>query len=136
MSEQKSQEKSQEFIDREQMIAGIDFGRMLINAAMMNPQNVKKEELMDQLQSLMTPTRFKDLSPQDLRKMVFDKYVEAASIAMMKDINNNHYEVKIPLQHASVAQDLVKHWKEKEFVVSYDTCKEDGSKITTIRLTW
>jgi hypothetical protein len=139
--------KSQDDIDREEFIAGTKLGQELINAAMLNPGKVDQEQMMRQIQSLMTPKRFKDLSPKDLRKMAFDAYVENASIAMMKNINENTYHVNIPKQHASIAEELTIHWRGKGFKV--DVTKEhhplhegDGNKINVmcriiaISLTW
>jgi hypothetical protein len=132
--------KSQDEIDREEMIAGTKLGQALINAAILNPQSVNREEMNAQLQSLLIPSRFKDISPKDLRLMAFDKYVENASIAMIKNINENTYHVNIPKQHASIAEELTIHWQGKGFevVVTKEHHSMDGSggRISTISLTW
>ncbi len=125
----------QDEIDRAEMIAGIKLGRELINAAMLNPGKVDKNQMMGEIQSLMTPKRFKDLSAADLRKMAFDKYVENASREMMKDTNNNKHDVEILPQHASIANDLIIHWEEKGYIV--ETTKNVGdTRIAIIHLTW
>jgi hypothetical protein len=138
-STQSITQKSQDDIDREQMIAGIELGRTLIDAAIRNPQKIDKNEMMDQIQSLMIPQRYKDLSAKDLRQMLIDKYVEAGSRSMMMNLTKtNEYIVDIPQQHAHIAQDLSKHWVSKGFTVEgvFANMKGDENRIVQIRLTW
>jgi hypothetical protein len=132
-TQENSKNLSQDEIDREQFIAGAELGRELINAAMLNPGKVDQNKIMRQIQSLMTPSRFKDLSPIDLRKMVFDEYVETASREMMKNLNENTYQVEIPMQHGSVGEDLAKHWEKKGYNV---TTQKEHDRIKAIRLVW
>jgi len=139
--------KIQDSIDRAEMIAGIELGRELINAAMINPSGIDQKKMMEDIQSLMTPKRYKDLSPIDLQKMAFDKYVENASIHMAKNINENVYQVQIPKQHASIGGSLVKHWISKGYEVTTSewcnpcwdpinpTANTDGG-MGTITLKW
>ena len=114
-----SVEQNQNEIDKNQMIAGLEMGRALIDFHKNNPDKIiKQEEVMDQLAELVVPERYKDLSRDDLRKMVFDSYVRKASMSMASNHMEGRFEVSIPTKHFDYIDQLTAHWKEKGYIVS------------------
>lgn len=127
--------EEQETIDKNQMIAGLELGRALIDFHKNNPnKHIKKEDIMDQLAELGVPERYKDLSRDDLRKMVFDSYIRKTSIAMTGNYLEDGFVVNIPPKHISYVNQLTTHWEEKGFVVS--TVTDEHERITRIVLEW
>lgn len=129
--------KTQDDIDREQMIAGFQMGSVLAKFAALYPDKVDKDEFMQQITLLAAPERYKDLSCDDVKKMVLQKYIEVTSLKIGANTMVGHVTVIIPEIHDKYIPDLIKHWTEK----GYNTCHTinegaDGSVKNKIRIEW
>jgi len=118
----------QDIIDKQQIISGLEVGQALLDFHTRFPdKNVKKEDLMKQLGELAMPERYKDLSAQDLQKMMIEDYVKNASMAMFANKLKGKHQVVIAPHHKNIVGDLMHHWEEKGFTVSkLDTIEETG----------
>lgn len=108
---------SQDDIDRQEMIAGAELGRVLLELAAKNPEAADSKKSMAGIKSLVIPSRYKDLSAEELRKMLMNKYIESASIAMVLNLEATEYKVTIPINHNAIIGDLTAHWKAKGYNV-------------------
>jgi hypothetical protein len=86
-----------------------------------------------------------DVSAHELYKMLVNKYIADASIAMINNIKTCHHCIEIPEQHSKIANDLFEHWLKKGFAVGRVYTKVEGmccdgspldDRISSINLTW
>lgn len=132
---------SQDEIDRQEMIAGTEMGRALLEIAMNSP-GVDAKKLQNDVITLMIPSRYKDISAKDLRSMVKEKYVLEVSMMMMKDLNVTKHKVPIQPNHFHIVPDLVEHWQKQGYHVScsnVSTTDEDGNlliRVTSVTIEW
>lgn len=118
-------------IDKEQMIAGLELGRVLIDYHTHYPnKNVDKDKVMEQLADLVIPERFKDLSCEDVQKMTIDHYTRKVSMAMAANHLDGKLEVAIPTKHAKYVAQLTCHWTEKGFSTTAVPTESGGPTIT------
>lgn len=143
MSEtQTVQTLTQDEKDHQEMIAGAEVGRAFLEMAMQHPQDIDPEKLKRGVAKLLIPSRFKDLSAEDLRKMLIARYVENLSITMARDLDVTSHQVAIPENHAHIASDLAEYWQKKDFrTLCQQEITDDGkgnsvSRITHITVEW
>src|SRR4051812_19270073 len=111
-------QKSQEQIDREQIEAGCKLSQIMIEQAKNKNFTVDEREAFElKLKNLMIPQRFKDLSASELKKMIVNKYVEEASLQMMRNYEKRKIDVGIDLKDQDLVQDLCSYWEHKGFKV-------------------
>lgn len=112
-----SEQKTQDEIDREQMIAGVALGEAILNKARFSGERLTREkmdEIENQMQKLMIPQRYKELSASDMRDLIFGEYVETVSIGMMKVRPSRSLTVTIKARDLDILPSLQFYWTDKK----------------------
>lgn len=129
--------KYQEKTDMQQIQAGAKMGAALLDMAKIKGINSKEEmqNIEKQVQTLMLPLRYKDISAETLKEMLVEKYIEEASITMMKAFKEREVLFQINKKDEDLLPILKEKWKQrgilyKECVACEDHKLEDEKKGT------
>jgi predicted DNA binding CopG/RHH family protein len=108
---------------KNEILAGCQMNIALLDLVRPNIGVYSKEQIgkmtNDMLKNIM-PSKFKDLSAQDLRDQAVQDFLEEVSITCMKNKKDGYITFKIPTTLCSSKAKLIEHWTAKGFEIETD----------------
>ena len=102
-------------------VAKLNMAQSLTEIAKSRLNCFNKEEVDQQIKSLLIPDEFKDISAAELRNIIVQKYIEKTSIEMSTFPEKR--KIAIDVVDSDILEILREHWEKKGFKV---TKQENG----------